>query len=106
MDKTYLSNLISGLKQELLRFGYTKGSMIFYRRRWNQLMAYAEDRDECFYTEQLGMNFLKECFESFNWMEKKLCLTQSKTRQPIELPLVPDLGWAVIDYQNIREAEG
>ena len=41
MDKTYLPDLISELEQELLRLGYTKGSMTFYRRRWNQLMAYA-----------------------------------------------------------------
>ena len=33
MDKTYLPDLISGLEQELLRLGYTKGSMTFYRRR-------------------------------------------------------------------------
>ena len=62
MDKTYLPDLIAGLEQELLRLGYTKGSMTFYRRRWNQLMAYAEDRSECYYTEQLGMDFLKEFF--------------------------------------------
>lgn len=62
MDKTYLPDLISALEQELLRLGYTKGSMTFYRRRWNQLMAYAEDRGECYYTEQLGMDFLKEFF--------------------------------------------
>lgn len=62
MDKTYLPDLISGLEQELLRLGYTKGSMTFYRRRWNQLMAYAEDGGECYYTEQLGMDFLKEFF--------------------------------------------
>lgn len=62
MDKTFLPDLISGLEQELLRLGYTKGSMTFYRRRWNQLMAYAEDRGECYYTEQLGMDFLKEFF--------------------------------------------
>lgn len=62
MDKTYLPDLISGLEQELLQLGYTKGSMTFYRRRWNQLMAYAEDRGECYYTEQLGMDFLKEFF--------------------------------------------
>nr|WP_304429526.1 site-specific integrase [uncultured Acetatifactor sp.] len=62
MDKTYLPDLISELEQELLRLGYTKGSMTFYRRRWNQLMAYAEDRGECYYTEQLGMDFLKEFF--------------------------------------------
>ena len=29
MDKTYLPDLISGLEQELLRLGYTKGSMTF-----------------------------------------------------------------------------
>lgn len=62
MDKTYLPDLISELEQELLRLGYTKGSMTFYRRRWNQLTAYAEDRGECYYTEQLGMDFLKEFF--------------------------------------------
>ena len=62
MDKTYLTHLVSELKQELLRLGYTKGSMTFYRRRRNQLMAYAEDRGECYYTEQLGMDFLKEFF--------------------------------------------
>ena len=62
MDKTYLPDLISGLEQELLRLGYTKGSMSFYRRRWNQLMAYAEDRGEYFYTGQLGMDFLNEFF--------------------------------------------
>lgn len=62
MDKTYLPDLISELEKELLRLGYTKGSMTFYRRRWNQLMAYAEDLGECYYTEQLGMDFLKQFF--------------------------------------------
>lgn len=62
MNKTYLPDLISELEKELLRLGYTKGSMTFYRRRWNQLMAYAEDLGECYYTEQLGMDFLKEFF--------------------------------------------
>ena len=38
------------------------------------------------------------CFENFHWSEKKLCFIQSKTRQPMELPLTPDVGWAIIDY--------
>jgi site-specific recombinase XerD len=38
------------------------------------------------------------CFENFNWADKKLCFVQSKTKQSMELPLVPDVGWAVIDY--------
>lgn len=62
MDKKYLPDLISELDQELLRLGYTKGSMTFYRRRWNQLMAYAEDCGECLYTEQLAMDFVQEFF--------------------------------------------
>jgi len=37
-------------------------------------------------------------FDNFNWVEKKLCFTQSKTKQEMELPLVSDVGWAVIDY--------
>jgi integrase len=37
-------------------------------------------------------------FENFIWSEKKLSFIQSKTRQPMELPLVADVGWAVIDY--------
>jgi site-specific recombinase XerD len=38
------------------------------------------------------------CFENFKWTDKKLCFVQSKTHQSLELPLVPDVGWAVIDY--------
>ena len=62
MDKKYLPDLISELDQELLRLGYTKESMTFYRRRWNQLMAFAEGRGESYYTEQLGIDFVREFF--------------------------------------------
>ena len=62
MDKKYLPDLISELDQELLRLGYTKGSMTFYRRRWKQLMAFAEGRGESYYTEQLGIDFVREFF--------------------------------------------
>lgn len=34
----------------------------------------------------------------FQWEDKKLVFTQSKTKAPIALPLVPEVGWAVIDY--------
>ena len=62
MDKKPLSTLISELEQELLRLGYTKGSMTFYRRRWKQLMEYAEKRGEQYYTEQLGIDFVYDFF--------------------------------------------
>lgn len=36
--------------------------------------------------------------DNFHWEEKKLVLTQSKTKEPLALPLIPEVGWAVIDY--------
>jgi integrase/recombinase XerD len=36
--------------------------------------------------------------ENFQWEDKKLVFTQSKTRAQLSLPLTPEVGWAVIDY--------
>lgn len=36
--------------------------------------------------------------EDFHWEEKQLIFTQSKTKNPLSLPLTPEVGWAVIDY--------
>lgn len=35
---------------------------------------------------------------SLNWNRKTISLNMMKTKQPIELPLLDDIGWAVIDY--------
>lgn len=40
----------------------------------------------------------KLTFENFHWNNKQLVFIQSKTRATISLPLVQDVGWAVIDY--------
>jgi len=37
-------------------------------------------------------------FPSLNWNRKTITLTIQKTKRPIELPLLDDIGWAVIDY--------
>ena len=36
--------------------------------------------------------------DNFHWEEKKIIFTQSKTRTPMSLPLIKEIGWAVIDY--------
>jgi site-specific recombinase XerD len=42
-------------------------------------------------------------FSNFNWSENYIELSQSKTKKPIRLPLLKDVGWAIIDYiQNGR----
>jgi len=35
---------------------------------------------------------------NLNWSRKTINLKMSKTGQPIELPLLDDIGWAIIDY--------
>jgi integrase/recombinase XerD len=34
----------------------------------------------------------------FDWTNRKIRIVQTKTREPLELPLLEDVGWAVIDY--------
>jgi len=42
---------------------------------------------------------------SLNWNRKTISLSIKKTKQPMELPLLDDIGWAVIDYlRNGRPA--
>lgn len=35
---------------------------------------------------------------SLNWNRKTICLNMQKTKQSIELPVLDDIGWAIIDY--------
>lgn len=42
---------------------------------------------------------------SLNWNRKTICLNMQKTKQSIELPVLDDIGWAIIDYlKNGRPA--
>jgi integrase/recombinase XerD len=62
MQNKPLIELLQDLEQEMLRLGYTQGSMQFYRRRWQMLLRFAEERDEAFFSESLGMDFLEKNF--------------------------------------------
>lgn len=35
---------------------------------------------------------------SLNWERKMISLVMQKTKQPLELPILEDVGWAIIDY--------
>jgi integrase/recombinase XerD len=41
---------LKDLEQELLRLGYTEGSMNFYRNRWKKIIKFAEERNETYYS--------------------------------------------------------
>jgi len=37
-------------------------------------------------------------FSNLKWEENRIELMQSKTHEPVSLPLLKDVGWAIIDY--------
>jgi integrase/recombinase XerD len=65
MQKKILKELLQDLEQELLRLGYTEGSMKFYRNRWQKIIKFAEERNETYYSEQLGIDFVEGSFQIF-----------------------------------------
>ena len=40
----------------------------------------------------------KLCFDNINWLTKTISIVQQKTGVPLDLPLLDDVGWAIIDY--------
>jgi len=62
MEKKTLKELVLDLEHELLRLGYTKGSMTFYKSRWQMLLEFAEDQGENYYSERLGIDFVEKRF--------------------------------------------
>ena len=67
MKNQNLKELIGNLEKELLRLGYSEGSMTFYKRRWQQLLAFAKEQGVTHYSERLGIDFIEQCF---NILEK------------------------------------
>jgi integrase len=45
-----------------------------------------------------GVDIKRLEFGDFDWPGNRLLVTQAKTGRPVRLPLLKDVGWAVIDY--------
>lgn len=88
MQKKPLVVLINDLEVEMIRLGYSEGSMKFYRRRWQKLIQFAQERGETYYSELLGIDFLEK---NFRILEKDFTgtLSQSETQ---ELRIVRMIG--------------
>ncbi|MFT9488449.1 MAG: site-specific integrase [Tepidibacillus sp.] len=63
MEKKPLKQLLQELEKELLRLGYTEGSMKFYRNRWKKITQFAEENDEIYYSEELGIKFVEQNYQ-------------------------------------------
>ncbi|EKE04044.1 MAG: hypothetical protein ACD_20C00111G0003 [uncultured bacterium] len=88
MQKKPLKELLQDLEQELLRLGYSKGTMTFYRNRWQKLLQFANERNEMFYSEELGIDFVEKYFQIF---EKDFAKTLSQ-KDTQELRIIRMIG--------------
>ena len=91
MQKKPLAELLKELEQEMLRLGYTEGSMKFYRRRWQMLIQFAQEEGEIYFSERLGIDFVEKYFHIFE-KDFERTLSQSETQ---ELRIIRLIG----DYQ-------
>jgi integrase/recombinase XerD len=88
MQKKPLKELIEDLDKELLRLGYAKGSMEFYRRHWRRVIKFAEQRKEIYYTEKLGIEYLENVYHI---TEKDFYRTLPK-KSSMELRIIRMIG--------------
>ena len=98
MQKKPLKELLGDLEQELLRLGYTNGSMNFYRSRWKKIIRFAEEQNDIFYSEQLGINFIENRYQIFEKDSDKT-LSQKDTQ---ELRIVRMIGDFQLHHTVLR----
>ena len=105
MQQLTLSTLLSELEQELIRLGYTEGSMKFYRNRWRKLMEFAHRRGEQCFSEQLGIDFVREYF-GIEQDDFGKVLNQAQTQELRVIRMVGDFqmhGSVLRRYMKHRE---
>lgn len=98
MERQLLPELINDLDQEMLRLGYSNGSMQFYRRRWQMLLQFAQEQGEIFYSEHLGMAFVEKYFHIFE-KDFNHTLSQSETQ---ELRIIRMIGDFQLHHTILR----
>ena len=98
MQKKPLKDLLQELEQELLRLGYTEASMKFYRNRWKKIIQFAEERDEVFCSEQLGINYVEQHYQI---LEKDFDKTLSQ-KDTQELRIIRMIGDFQLHHTVLR----
>ncbi len=98
MLKKPLKDLLQELEHELLRLGYTEGSMKFYRNRWEKIIQFAEGQDETFYSEQFGINYVEHHYQI---LEKDFDKTLSQ-KDTQELRIIRMIGDFQLHHTVLR----
>lgn len=80
MQKQLLSELLNDLEKEMLKLGYTKGSIQFHRRQWRALIQFAKEQGEIYYSENLGINFVEKYYH-LSYQDSNRRLLQSEVQK-------------------------
>ena len=76
MKNLPIRELVTLLEQELIRVGYKEATLEYYRDNWKRIIAYYDERNEQFFSESVGMQYVdSKC--NFFAKEKTGLLTQS-----------------------------
>lgn len=62
MNERTLRELLADLEEELNRLGYTEGTLAYYRNRWKKLLQFSDERNEPYFSEKLGIDFVESRF--------------------------------------------
>jgi len=76
MKNLPIRELVTLLEQELIRVGYKEATLKYYRDNWKRIIAYYDERDEQFFSESVGMQYVDSKCDFFT-KEKAGLLTQS-----------------------------
>jgi site-specific recombinase XerD len=98
MQEEPLNQLLQELEQEMLRLGYTDGSMKYYRRRWQMLLQFAQEQGETCYSERLGIDFVEKHFHIFE-KDFNRTFSQSETQ---ELRIIRMIGDFQLHHTVLR----
>lgn len=98
MKRKPLAVLLHDLEQEMIRLGYSEGTIKFYRRRWQKLLQFAQERDETYYSERLGIDFVEKYFQI---LEKDFDGTLSQSEAQ-ELRIIRMIGDFQLHFTILR----
>lgn len=86
MENEILPKLLKRLEVELLRLGYSEGSMKFYRNRWQKLLKFAKEQNQMYFSEQLGIDFVETYFQiQAKDFEHQLCQKDTQELRVIRM---------------------
>jgi len=86
MQKKTLKQLLIDLEKELIRLGYTEGSLTLYRSRWCKLIEFAKVHNQTYYSENLGLDFLETNYKILKKdFERVLCQKETQEIRVIRM---------------------